>query len=149
MHRYLINIVWGVIHLSLSINNVEAAQDNAVRYSEIRRSIMANRHLSAHMVMAVDTRTIKAVRRTITEQDIPILVQMMGDKHYGVASAASGLLVTLGEKANQALHDATYSQNLSIASQARDALMLLERCYSDPQGTDMDVCPSAPSGKNP
>jgi hypothetical protein len=143
MLRYLIAVFLGLAHLVQAVGDANAAQDDASRYNEIRRAIRARRHLSAHMVMAVDARTIKAVRKRITEQDIPVLVQMMGDKNYGVASAASGLLVTLGEKAAPALRNATHSTNSSIASQAQDALSLLERCYSNPQGTNPDVCPPA------
>lgn len=97
------------------------------------------------MVMAVDARTIKAVRAKINGQDIPVLLQMLGDRDYGIASAASGLLVTLGEQAVPALNDAARSENLAMASQARDALMLLERCRSEPHATNPDVCPHAPA----
>jgi hypothetical protein len=144
----LIAILICGIQLWFDLGNVEAAQDNTARYNQIRRSIKANLHLSAHMVMAVDARTIKAVREIIIEQDIPILIKMMGDKQYGVASAASSLLVTLGKKAMPALHEATNSNNSSIASQAQEALMLMENCYSEPQRTNPDVCPSDRPDKN-
>ncbi|MGZ3241712.1 MAG: hypothetical protein ACXWJK_16075 [Burkholderiaceae bacterium] len=144
----MIAILICCIQLGIGLGNAEAAQDDIARYNQIRHSIKANRHLSAHMVMAVDARTIKAVRGMITEQDIPVLVRMMGDKQYGVASAASGLLATLGKKAMPALHEATNSSNSSIASQAQDALMLIENCYKEPQRTNPDVCPSDRPDKN-
>ena len=88
------------------------------RYDEIRRLIRAN--------------TIRAVRGRISAGDIPVLVRMMGDKDYGVASAASGLLVTLGKAAVAAL----------------DALRGLKACY-DPSRRDVvstDVCPADRAG---
>ena len=74
---------------------------NQTRYIQIERLIKKNRHLSAHMALAVDARTIKAARNQVSVADIPILVLILGDKNYGVALAASGLLVTLGERASK------------------------------------------------
>jgi hypothetical protein len=122
-----------------------AHADDAVRYGDIRRLINANRHLSGHLVMAVDARTIKAVRSRISEADLPVLVRMMGDKDYGVASAASGLAATLGEAARPALVEAAHGRDAAIAAQARDALSLLDACVTDEaRGTmNPDVCPAA------
>lgn len=141
--------LWAAVPLCLCFGNADAASDNSARYGEIRRSIKANRHLSGHLTLAVDARTIKAIRRTIGEQDIPVLLRMMGDQDYGIASAASGLLVTLGDKAAPALAAAAHSGNLAVAGHARDALMLLERCGSEPQATNPDVCPSPGAGGKP
>lgn len=137
--------LWAAAALSLCSGNAAAAPEDAARYREIRRSITANRHLSAHLVMAVDARTIKAVRRTISARDIPLLLRMLGDPDYGVASAASGLLVTLGDQAVPALDAAVRSANLTVAGHARDALVLLESCRGEPQATNPDLCPSAPA----
>jgi hypothetical protein len=122
--------------------SVPAADDP--RYDEIRRLIRANRHLGPHMTMAIDARTIKAVRGRIRSEDIPTLVRMMGDKDYGVASAASSLLVTLGRQAEPALEAATHARDSGVAGQARDALNLLEVCYDPAQRdvTSADVCPA-------
>ncbi|QEL65673.1 hypothetical protein OTERR_21970 [Oryzomicrobium terrae] len=139
--RYFLAVVLGGLLGGLGASAAAATPNDSARYSEIARSIKANRHLSAHMVMAVDARTIKAVRLSVTARDIPVLVQMLGDPNYGVASAAAGLLVTLGEDAVPALRAAAQSKASSVANQARDALMLLERCRSNPQGTNPDVCP--------
>ena len=127
-----------------------AAGDD-VRYKEIAQLIRHNRHLSGHLVLAVDARTIKAVRTQVSEKDIPVLVQMMGDKDYGVASAASGLLVTLGKQATPALTEATRSKNSSIAGQARGALRLLEDCYNEALQDVMnpDSCPTDRSSGRP
>jgi hypothetical protein len=127
-----------------------AAGDDA-RYQEIERLIKHNRHLSGHLVLAVDARTIKAVRTKVNEKDIPVLVQMMGDKDYGVASAASDLLVTLGKQAMPALREAMRTQNSSIVNQAQGALRLLEDCYNEELRDVMnpDVCPTDRPGGRP
>jgi hypothetical protein len=117
---------------------------DAGRYAEIARLINGNRHLGAHMVLAVDARTIKAVRTRVAEKDIPVLVQMMGDKEYGVASAASGLLVTLGKPAAPALAEASRGKNPAIATHAQSALRLLDDCYNQAlrQTMNPDICPA-------
>jgi hypothetical protein len=119
------------------------ADDDRARYSDIRKLIRANRHMSAHMVMAVDARTIKAVRGRVSAKDIPVLVRMMGDKNYGVASAASGLLVTLGKAAKPALESAASGKNSAAAEHARSALGVLQDCYDAALRASMspDVCP--------
>jgi hypothetical protein len=140
----------GVGMLAWAASN-SAAQDIQPRYREIGRSIQHHRHLSGHMTMAVDTRTIKAVKAGIGAKDIPVLVQMMGDKDYGVASAASGLLVTLGKDALPALTQAEQSKNASIATQARDAVQSMRNCYDEALRSSMngDACPPDWSGSRP
>ena len=118
-----------------------AAADDASRYRDIRKLINSNRHLSPHLVMAIDARTIKEVRKHISGDDIPVLVRMMGDKDYGVASAASGLLATLGEEARPALVRAAQSANLAVGGQARDALQLMDACAKDQRAMFANVCP--------
>jgi hypothetical protein len=114
------------------------------RDDEIRRLIRANRHLGPHMTMAIDARTIRAVRGRISAGDIPVLVRMMGDKDYGVASAASGLLVTLGKASIPQLEAAQRGADRGVAVQAGDALNLLKVCYDPAQRdvTSADVCPA-------
>ena len=68
---------------------VNAMRADQARYVQLERIIKKNRHVSAHLVLAVDARTIKEVRKQMSVADIPILMQMLGDKNYGVASAAS------------------------------------------------------------
>ncbi len=136
----IVVLLWGI-----QVQGVVAATQtpaDRTRYAEIQRLIKKNRHLGGHLTLAVDTRTIKAARAHIGERDIPVLVRMMGDKDYGVASAASGLLVTLGKRAEPALLKAAQGQESSIASQARDALRLLEVCYGQARDVrNKDVCP--------
>jgi hypothetical protein len=128
----------------LLLTAMHPALGDAGRYAEIARLIERNRHLSAHLVMAVDARTIKAVRTRVTGKDIPVLVQMMGDKDYGVASAAAGLLVTLGKPAAPALAEAARGKNTRAAIHAQGALRLLEDCYNEALRSTMnpDVCPA-------
>ena len=120
------------------------AQDDGARYAELRQLIRSNRHMSPHMVMAVDARTIKAVRGRLSTKDIPVLVRMMGDKDYGVASAASALLATVGKPALPALEAAARGENRAVAEQARSALRLLKDCYDESLRATMnpDVCPA-------
>jgi len=75
----------------------------------------------------------------------------MGDKDYGVASVASGLLVTLGKQAMPALREATRAQNTSIVSLTQVALRLLKDCYNEALRDiiNLDVCPTDFSGRPP
>jgi hypothetical protein len=93
--------------------------------------------------MAVDGRTIKAVRTRVTDKDIPVLARMIGDKDYGLASAAANLLVTLGKPAAPALAEAARGKNPSAAAHAQDALRLLDDCYNEALRNTMnpDICP--------
>jgi hypothetical protein len=120
------------------------AHADAGRYAEIERLIKRNRHISAHLVLAVDSRTIKAVRTRITEKDLPVLVQMMGDKEYSVAAAASLLLVTLGKPAAPALAEAARGKDVAAANHARSALQLLDNCYNEAlrPTNNPDLCPA-------
>ena len=110
---------------------VSATRADQARYVQLERLIKKTRHVSAHLVLAVDARTIKDVRKQISVADIPILVQMLGDKNYGVASAASGLLVTLGEQARPILIVAKNVKNSTAAIHAQDALQRLDDCVDE------------------
>ncbi len=144
--RYLwlaVLVCWHVFGVAV-ILPVQAAQLERLRYDQIRKWINSNRHLSAHMVRAVDARTIKEVRKHISEKDMPVLLEMLGDKDYGVASAASSLLATQGKKAVPALLEAKQSRNWQIANQATDALRLIDDCYNPDLWDRMnpDLCPA-------
>ena len=117
---------------------------NPVRYEQIRRMINENRHLSAHMVRAVDARTIKEVRPHISDDDILVLAQMLGDRDYGVASAASALLATRGAKAVPVLLEAERSPNTMVSMHAEDALRRIDECSDDELRRQIDpvFCPA-------
>jgi putative ribosome biogenesis GTPase RsgA len=123
---------------------VSATGSDQARYSQIERLIMKNRHLSAHFVLAVDARTIKAVRNQVSNADIPVLVEMLGNKNYGVASAASGLLVTLGEQVRPILILAKNVKNSPAAIHAHDALKRLDDCADEKirNTINPDLCPT-------
>lgn len=119
-------------------------QVDQARYRQIERLIQKNRHLSTHFVLAVDARTIKEVRKQISVADISILVHMLGHKHYGVASAASGLLVTLGEQTRPSLVIAKNVKNSPAAIHAQDALQGLDDCADEKirDTVNPDLCPA-------
>ena len=73
---------------------------------------------------------------------------MMGDRDYGVAAAASGLLATLGKPAMPALQAAARGENSALAEHARGAIRLLQDCYDEAlRGTmSPDVCPADRAG---
>lgn len=141
--RLLIAILLCGILAHAKVTDAQASRGGPDRYTELRRLIKHNRHLSAHLVFAVDARTIKVVRAYVTVKDIPVLVKMMGDKNYGAASAASGLLATLGRQAVSALMEAAGAQHWQIAGHARDALRLIDDCYDESLRAviNPDVCP--------
>ncbi len=78
------------------------------------------------MTWAVDTRTIEAVRPHVTEEDIPVLVRMLGDKENVVGIGAQHLLATFGERAVPALDAAARSSNYDVHNKARDALTTID-----------------------
>lgn len=119
----------------------KAARPPAPRYAQLVQLINAHRTFSAHFTSAVDARTVKEVRDRITDKDIPVLVSMMKDTDYGVASAASALLATLGAKAVKPLMQARRDE--ALAEQAGSALRTIENCYSEDLWNTMnpDVCP--------
>lgn len=122
---------------------VNAMRADQARYVQLERIIKKNRHVSAHLVLAVDARTIKEVRKQISVADIPILVQILEDNNYGVASAASGLLVTLGEQARPILIVAKNVKNSPAAIHAQDALQRLDNCVDEKLRATVnpDLCP--------
>ena len=124
---------------------VNAMRADQARCVQLERLIKKNRHLSAHMVLAIDARTIKAARNQVSIADIPILVLMLGDKNYVVASAASGLLVTLGEQTRPILITVKNVKNSPAAIHAQDALQRLDVCAEEKlrNSINPDLCPAA------
>jgi len=76
------------------------------RYCELRQLIKKNLHLSAHLVMAVDSETIEAVSKEVTEKDIPVLVELLSDEDAAIQFGAGGVLERFEEKALPALQEA-------------------------------------------
>lgn len=96
------------------------------RYSEIRRSIKDNLYLSAHLVRAVDARTVEAVRKEVTEADIPILVRMLGDEENAVGIGAQHVLEEFGDKALSALQEASHSPDYKVSGKANEAIRTIQ-----------------------
>jgi hypothetical protein len=94
-----------------------------VRYREIRELIKKNLHFSAHFVWAVDANTVSSVRARTSEEDIPVLIQMLGDKKGVIAVGARSVLESFGEKAIPMLLEAAKSTNPNISRGANEALI--------------------------
>jgi hypothetical protein len=117
------------------------------RYAAIRKRILANLHWSAHMVRAVDGRTIKSVRPFVTAADIPLLVRMLGDAEARAGFGATGLLACLGDAAVPALEEAARSREVAVSFNAASALAHLVDCRGpDREGFDPELCPPCRSG---
>jgi hypothetical protein len=98
----------------------------ADRYPEIRRLIKKNLHFSGHMTWSVNTHTIDAVRPHVTEQDIPVLVRMLGDSENVVGIGAQYLLASFGDRAVESLTVAAQSSDWRVKEKAREALAKIE-----------------------
>ena len=61
--------------------------------------IKKNLHLSGHLVRAVDSRTVEAVRREVSKADIPVLIELLSDKENVVGIGAQHVLETFGKEA--------------------------------------------------
>lgn len=128
--------------------DLEPPPARQARYLQIKRLIQDTRHfeISAHFVMGfkVNPRDIRAVRPRITRNDIPVLVQMMGDQDAWASAGSRMLLASFGRPAMPALREATQSGNPSIAQHARDTLQLLDDCYNEALRPVMnpDFCPA-------
>lgn len=119
-----------------------AAQTSAdARYREILELIDDNLHFTAHLTWAVTGETIADLRDRVGQADIPLLIEMMGDKDARAKIAASGLLTTLGDAALPALEAAKQSPDYRISMGASDALIRLGQCRSNPAGMNPDACP--------
>lgn len=100
------------------------------RKAQIRYLIKANLHLSGHLVCAVDTRTIAAVRSETSTADIPHLVSLLGDKDHVVGIGASLALQDMGAPALPQIIAATQSTDPRVRMLARDLLAQLETAQS-------------------
>jgi hypothetical protein len=108
----------------------EPASD--IRYREIRRLIKENLHLSAHLVRAVDARTVEAVRAQVSEADIPVLAALLHDRENVVGIGAQHVLETFGEKALPVLRQAAESANPRASTKAREAIVAIEASQTSP-----------------
>ena len=96
------------------------------RYVAIRRLIKNNLHFSAHLTFAVNTKTVEAVRKEVTETDIPVLIELLGDEENVVGIGAQLVLESFGKKALPALTEAANSPDHERAWKAKEAIRTIE-----------------------
>src|SRR5437016_567941 len=70
----------------------QCPSNRSERYCEIRRSIKKNLHLGAHLQFAVTGKTCDDVKKEVKEEDIPVLIELLGDNEYVVQVGAGGVL---------------------------------------------------------
>src|SRR5262245_31265612 len=75
------------------------------RADELKRVVNRNTGY-AHMTRGVNMYTLIALRSCVTEIDIPVLTQMLGDRDHIMQLAAAGVLVDLGVAGQRALEAA-------------------------------------------
>jgi hypothetical protein len=137
--------VYGVLYYQRTHTLPETARhlmpQQQARYLEIREDIRGNLHFSAHFTWAVNTRTIRDVRGSVSEDDIPTLIEMMRDERPAIAYGASALLATLGEAARPHLAAAAQLPDMSVVLKSEDALRVIDDCR-DGTLVNPDVCPA-------
>ena len=75
------------------------------REAELRRIIKSNMHFHMHcMCIAVTNETVPAIRKVVSEADIPALVNLLQDQDTKVVAGASAVLTDFGDAALPALH---------------------------------------------
>lgn len=105
----------------------------STRYDEIACLARRNLHLSAHMTWSVNRYTVDAVKAEVGAEDIPVLVEMLGDERSVLPGLAGYLLTELGPDGLAALNRATESPDPEIRWAAQSALMDYEIIRSQRQ----------------
>ena len=103
------------------------------RYDEIACVARRNLHFSAHMTWSVNRYTVDAVTAEVGPDDIPVLVEMLGDGRPRLGSLAGFVLTELGEDGLAALKLAAESLDPDVRWAAQSALMDYEIIRSQPQ----------------
>jgi HEAT repeat protein len=115
--------------------SADGHEGHSQRYVAIRNLINENLHLSGHLIRAVDLRTVEAVRKEVSEADIPVLVDLLSDKENVVAIGAQHVLETFGKAALPALQKAASSSDYRVSMKASEAIAAIEHKESvTPQG---------------
>jgi hypothetical protein len=92
-------------------NTASIKTSNVARYSDLRRLIKENFHLSLECgCVTGDPDTVAAVKREVTEGDIPVLVDLLADEDDKIAGVASSVVTKFGEKALPLLREAERSR---------------------------------------
>ena len=106
------------------------------RYVEIRKLIKHNLHLSGHLVFAVDTRTVAAVRKQVTQSDIPVLIALLSDKENVVGIGAQHVLETFGTAALPGLEKVAIAADFNASIKAREAIAAIKSTSTATPGAD-------------
>lgn len=102
------------------------------RAGEIACYIRRNFHVGAHFTWVANLYTHEAVRSTLSEADIPALVELLGHSRPMVSSAAGELLSDFGEPGLEALRIASRSPDFQVRFTAKDALSTYEIMQNAP-----------------
>ncbi len=103
------------------------------RYDEIACLARRNLHLSVHMTWSVNRDTVDAVMAEVGPDDIPVLVEMLGDGRAVLPSLAGYVLTGLGADGLAALNRAAESLDPDVRWAAQSALMDYQIIRSQPQ----------------
>ena len=93
------------------------------RYDEIVCVARRNLHFGAHFTWSFNLPTVEAVMAEVTPEDIPVLVEMLGDERSVIRALAGNILPQLGEDGLTSLKRAAESENPTIRRTAEMALM--------------------------
>ena len=74
----------------------------ASRHDELKRVIDRNTG-HAHMTRGMNMYTLIALRECVTDDDIPVLTQLLGDRDHVTQMTAAGVLVDMGPRGRKAL----------------------------------------------
>ncbi len=100
----------------------QCPSNRSERYCEIRRSIKKNLHIGAHLQLAVTGKTCDDVKKEVKDEDIPVLIELLGDNDDFVRIGAAGVLERFEEKALLALKEAAKSENWNLKMAAEEAI---------------------------
>jgi len=92
------------------------------RYDEIACVARRNLHFSAHMTWSFNRYTVEAVMAEVGPDDIPALVEMLGDERSVLRTLAGHILARLGADGLASLNRAAESQDPIVRRTAESAL---------------------------
>ena len=89
--------------LTAALSSAAGAAERS-RYDELKRVIDRNTGF-AHMTRGMNMYTLIALRSCVTEQDVPVLTQLLGDRDHVTQLAAASVLADLGEDGKRGLRE--------------------------------------------
>ncbi len=96
------------------------------RYAEIACVARRNLHFSAHFTWSFNRYTVEAIMAEVSRDDIPVLVEMLGDERSVLRMLAGSILPKLGEDGLASLKQAVESRDHIVRRTAESALMTYE-----------------------